>query len=34
MALGCFVSSGKSLDDAVERVALADELGYETAFCT
>jgi probable F420-dependent oxidoreductase len=34
MALSCFVSSGKSLDDAIERVKLADELGYETAFCT
>jgi alkanesulfonate monooxygenase SsuD/methylene tetrahydromethanopterin reductase-like flavin-dependent oxidoreductase (luciferase family) len=34
MALGCFVSSGRSLDQAVERVKLADELGYEAAYVT
>ncbi len=34
MALGCFVSSGRSLDQAVERVRLADELGYESVYIT
>jgi alkanesulfonate monooxygenase SsuD/methylene tetrahydromethanopterin reductase-like flavin-dependent oxidoreductase (luciferase family) len=34
MALGCFVSTGKSLDHAVERVKLAEELGYESVYIT
>ncbi len=34
MALGCFVSTGKSLDRAVERVKLAEELGYESVYVT
>jgi alkanesulfonate monooxygenase SsuD/methylene tetrahydromethanopterin reductase-like flavin-dependent oxidoreductase (luciferase family) len=34
MALGCFVSSGKSLDTAVSRVKLAEELGYESVYIT
>src|SRR3954464_13276169 len=34
MALGCFVSTGKSLDRAVERVKLAEELGYESVYIT
>jgi alkanesulfonate monooxygenase SsuD/methylene tetrahydromethanopterin reductase-like flavin-dependent oxidoreductase (luciferase family) len=32
MAVGCFVSSGRSLDTAVERVRLAQELGYESCY--
>ncbi len=34
MAIGCFVSTGRSLDDAVERVKLAESLGYESAYVT
>src|SRR4051794_9191304 len=34
MAPGCFVSTGKSLDRAVERVKLAEELGYESVYVT
>jgi F420-dependent oxidoreductase-like protein len=34
MAVGCFVSTGRSLDQAVERVKLAEELGYEAAYVT
>ena len=34
MALGCFVSVGRSLEQAVERVRLAEELGYEAAYVT
>ena len=34
MGLGCFVSVGRSLEQAVDRVRLADELGYETAYVT
>jgi len=34
MALGCFVSTGRSLDAAVTRVRLAEELGYEAAYVT
>src|SRR3954447_13365188 len=30
MATGCFVSVGRSLDAAVERVKLAEQLGYES----
>jgi probable F420-dependent oxidoreductase len=31
---GCFVSVGRSLDQAVERVKLAEELGYEACYVT
>jgi alkanesulfonate monooxygenase SsuD/methylene tetrahydromethanopterin reductase-like flavin-dependent oxidoreductase (luciferase family) len=34
MAVGCFVSSGRSLDKAVQRVRLAEELGYESCYVT
>jgi F420-dependent oxidoreductase-like protein len=34
MALGCFVSTGRSLDQAVARVKLAEELGYEAVYVT
>jgi alkanesulfonate monooxygenase SsuD/methylene tetrahydromethanopterin reductase-like flavin-dependent oxidoreductase (luciferase family) len=34
MATGCFVSSGRSLDAAIERVKLAESLGYEAAYVT
>jgi len=34
MAVGCFVSTGRSLDKAIERVRLADELGYESVYVT
>jgi F420-dependent oxidoreductase-like protein len=34
MAVGCFVSTGRSLDKAVERVRLADELGYGSVYVT
>jgi F420-dependent oxidoreductase-like protein len=34
MALGCFVSVGRSLEQAVGRVGLAEELGYEAAYVT
>ena len=34
MALGCFVSTGRSLEQAIERVQLAEELGYEAAYVT
>jgi probable F420-dependent oxidoreductase len=31
---GCFVSTGRSLDQAVARVKLAESLGYDSAFVT
>jgi hypothetical protein len=34
MPLGCFVSVGRSLEQAVSRVRLAEELGYEAAYVT
>ena len=34
MALGCFVSSGRSIEQALTRVARAEELGYESAYVT
>src|SRR3954454_5965646 len=34
MATGCFVSVGRSLDAAVERVNLAEQLGYEAVYLT
>jgi F420-dependent oxidoreductase-like protein len=32
MATGCFVSTGRSLDTAFERVKLAEDLGYESVY--
>ena len=34
MATGCFVSSGRSLETAIERVKLAESLGYESVYIT
>jgi F420-dependent oxidoreductase-like protein len=34
MASGCFISTGRSLEQAVERVKLAESLGYESVFVT
>lgn len=34
MALGCFVSTGRSLEQALARVQRAEELGYEAAYVT
>jgi probable F420-dependent oxidoreductase len=34
MAVGCFVSVGRSLQQAVERASLAEELGYESVYVT
>ncbi len=34
MATGCFISTGHSLDQAIERVKLADALGYESVYLT
>jgi alkanesulfonate monooxygenase SsuD/methylene tetrahydromethanopterin reductase-like flavin-dependent oxidoreductase (luciferase family) len=34
VARGCFISTGRSLDDAVERVKLAESLGYEAVYVT
>ena len=34
VAAGCFISTGRSLDDAVTRVRLAEELGYEAVYVT
>jgi alkanesulfonate monooxygenase SsuD/methylene tetrahydromethanopterin reductase-like flavin-dependent oxidoreductase (luciferase family) len=34
MATGCFISPGRSLEQAVARVKLAEELGYEAAYVT
>ncbi len=34
MAVGCFISTGRSIDDAVARVRLAESLGYDTAYVT
>jgi probable F420-dependent oxidoreductase len=34
MAVGCFVSTGRSIAKALERAALADELGFEAAWVT
>jgi alkanesulfonate monooxygenase SsuD/methylene tetrahydromethanopterin reductase-like flavin-dependent oxidoreductase (luciferase family) len=31
---GCFISTGRSLDQAVERVKLAESLGYDCAYVT
>jgi F420-dependent oxidoreductase-like protein len=34
LGLGCFVSVGRSLDAAIERVRLAESLGYESVYVT
>lgn len=34
MAPGCFVSTGRSLEQAVQRVRLAESLGYDAAYTT
>ena len=34
MATGCFISSGRSLPEAVARIKLAESLGYESAYVT
>jgi probable F420-dependent oxidoreductase len=34
MALGCFISTGRSLEQAIARVRRAEELGYEAAYVT
>jgi F420-dependent oxidoreductase-like protein len=34
MATGCFVSVGRSFDDALDRVRLAETLGYESVYVT
>src|SRR6202142_2099657 len=34
MATGCFISTGRSLEEAVERVKLAESLGYEAVYIT
>src|SRR3954447_17361536 len=34
MGPGCFVSTGRSLEQAVERVKLAESLGYDAAYTT
>jgi probable F420-dependent oxidoreductase len=34
VATGCFISTGRSLQDAIERVRLAESLGYESAYVT
>jgi probable F420-dependent oxidoreductase len=34
MATGCFIPAARSLDSAIERVRLAESLGYETVYVT
>lgn len=34
MATGCFISTGRSLEPAIERVKLAESLGYESVYTT
>ena len=34
MGTGCFISTGRSLSQAIERVELADSLGYEAVYPT
>jgi alkanesulfonate monooxygenase SsuD/methylene tetrahydromethanopterin reductase-like flavin-dependent oxidoreductase (luciferase family) len=34
VATGCFISTGRSLNDALERVRLAESLGYEAVYVT
>jgi alkanesulfonate monooxygenase SsuD/methylene tetrahydromethanopterin reductase-like flavin-dependent oxidoreductase (luciferase family) len=34
VATGCFISTGRSLENAIERVKLAESLGYESVYVT
>ena len=34
MAVGCFISTGRSLQSAIDRVKLAESLGYEAVYVT
>ena len=34
VATGCFISTGRSFDEAVDRVKLAESLGYEAVYVT
>jgi probable F420-dependent oxidoreductase len=34
MAVGCFISTGRSLQSAIDRVKLAESLGYESVYVT
>jgi alkanesulfonate monooxygenase SsuD/methylene tetrahydromethanopterin reductase-like flavin-dependent oxidoreductase (luciferase family) len=34
VATGCFISTGRSIDQAIERVKLAESLGYHSVFVT
>ncbi|HEY4811733.1 MAG TPA: LLM class flavin-dependent oxidoreductase [Solirubrobacteraceae bacterium] len=34
MGTGCFISTGRSLESAIERVKLAESLGYESVYVT
>ncbi|HEX8855275.1 MAG TPA: LLM class flavin-dependent oxidoreductase, partial [Thermoleophilaceae bacterium] len=34
MAVGTFISVGRSIETAMQRAALADELGYESVYVT
>src|SRR5205085_7304926 len=34
VATGCFISTGRSLEEAIERVKLAEPLGYESVYVT
>ena len=34
MPIGCFVSTGRSLEQAIGRVKLVESLGYHSAFTT
>src|SRR5438309_10364603 len=34
VATGCFISPGRSLEEAIERVKLAESLGYESVYVT
>jgi len=34
VGLGCFISTGRSFEEAVERVRLAEELGYDSVYVT
>ncbi len=34
MSTGCFISPGRTIEGAIERVRLAESLGYETVYTT
>src|ERR1700689_3708859 len=34
MPIGCFIPAARGLDDAIERVRLAESLGYESVYVT